>query len=115
MSEFPRRDRPGETPGWATSLGDFLVCLVVTAAWAARALPTFGTHLREAYDAQFQAWEVAWVRHAIVHAPAHVFDANIFATARNALAFTEPLIGYGLAGLPLGLAGLAHAGVFNVL
>jgi len=115
MSESPRGDRPGETPGRATSVGDFLICLIVTAAWAARALPTFGTHLRDAYDAQFQAWEIAWVRHAIVHAPAHIFDANIFAPARNALAFTEPLIGYGLLGLPLGLAALTHAGVFNVL
>src|ERR1017187_5062784 len=115
MPESPRRDRPGGTPGRAASLGDFLVCLIVTGAWAAHAFPTFGTHLRDAYDAQFQAWEIAWVRHAIVHVPAHIFDANIFAPAPNALAFTEPLIGYGLLGLPLGLAGLAHAGIVNVL
>lgn len=97
------------------ALVDFLACLIVTAAWAARALPRLFTHLREAHDAQFQAWEIAWVRHAIVHAPAHIFDANIFAPARNALAFTEPLIGYGVLGLPLGLAGLSEAGVANVL
>ena len=29
----------------AASLGDFLVCLIVTAAWAARAFSTFGTHV----------------------------------------------------------------------
>ena len=98
-----------------TPFTDFLVCLIVTAAWAARALPRLLTHLRDGYDAQFLTWEIAWVRHAIVHAPAHVFDANIFAPARNALAFTEPLIGYGLLGLPLGLAGLGHAGITNVL
>lgn len=114
MPESPRRDRPGGAPGRAASL-DFLVCLIVTAAWAARALPRFGTHLRDAHDAQYLTWEIAWVRHAIVHAPAHVFDANFFAPARNALAFTEPLIGYGVVGLPLGLAGLAHAGVTNVI
>jgi hypothetical protein len=114
MPESPRRDRPGGTPGWA-AFADFLVCLIVTTAWSAHAFPTFGTHLRDAYDAQFLTWEIAWVRHAIVHAPAHVFDANYFAPARNALAFTEPLIGYGVLGLPLGLAGLAHAGVTNVL
>jgi MFS family permease len=115
MPESPRRDRPGETPGRAASAGDFLVCLIATAAWAARALPGLLTHLRDAYDAQSQAWEIAWVRHAIVHAPAHIFDANIFAPARNALAFTEPLIGYGIAGLPLGYAGFSEPGVFNVL
>ena len=98
-----------------TPFTDFLVCLIVTAVWAARALPRLLTHLRDGYDAQFLTWEIAWVRHAIVHAPAHVFDANIFAPARNALAFTEPLIGYGVLGLPLGLAGLGHAGITNVL
>lgn len=94
---------------------DFLVCLTVTAAWAARALPRLGTHLRDAYDAQFQVWGVAWVGHALLHAPLDVFDANIFAPVPNALAFTEPLVGYGLLGIPLGLAGLSPVGVFNVL
>src|SRR5450759_3436435 len=114
MPESPQRDRPGGLPRWASTI-DFLICLAVTAAWAARALPRLGTHLRDAYDAQFLAWEIAWVRHAIVHAPLHVFDANIFAPARNALAFTEPLIGYGILGLPLGFAGLSDPGVSNVL
>ncbi|MFI5197229.1 MAG: hypothetical protein ACHQJD_01300 [Thermoanaerobaculia bacterium] len=114
MPESPRRDRPGGSPRWAPVL-DFLVCLIVTTAWAARALPRLGTHLRDAYDAQFLAWEIAWVRHAIAHAPLHVFDANIFAPARNTLAFTEPLIGYGLLGLPLAFAGLSDPGVSNAL
>ncbi|HEX7616412.1 MAG TPA: hypothetical protein VF554_14205 [Thermoanaerobaculia bacterium] len=94
---------------------DFLVCLSVTAAWAARTLPRLGTHLRDAYDAQFQTWGVAWASHALLHAPLHVFDANIFAPYPNALTFTEPLVGYGLLGLPLALAGLSPVGVFNVL
>ena len=94
---------------------DFLVCLIAAAAWGARALPRFGTHLRDAYDAQFQAWGVAWVSHALVNTPLRLFDANIFAPVSNALAFTEPLVGYGLAGIPLGLAGLSPVGVFNAL
>jgi hypothetical protein len=94
---------------------DFLVCLIVTAAWAARVLPRLDTLLRDAYDAQFQAWGVAWASHALSHAPLHVFDANIFSPTPNALAFTEPLVGYGLIGLPMGLAGLSPVGVFNVV
>ena len=94
---------------------DFVVCLCVTAAWAAGVLPRLGTHLRDTYDAQFHAWAVAWTGHALVHAPLRVFDANIFAPFPNTLAFTEPLVGYGLFGLPLGLAGLSPVGVFNVL
>ncbi|MDL2717383.1 MAG: hypothetical protein PT977_06485 [Acidobacteriota bacterium] len=94
---------------------DFLVCLIVTAAWAARVLPRLGTHLRDAYDAQFQAWGVAWVSHALLNAPLHLFDANIFAPVPNTLAFTEPLAGYGLLGIPLALVGLSPVGVFNAL
>lgn len=94
---------------------DFFVCVIATAAWAGRAMPRLGTHLRDAYDAQLQAWEVAWVGHALVHAPRHLFDANIFAPLPNALAFGEPLVGYGVLGLPLRLAGLSPVGVFNVL
>jgi hypothetical protein len=102
-----KRARPGAF--------DFLVCLIVTAAWAARVLPRLGTHLRDAYDAQFQAWGVAWASHALSSAPLRVFDANVFAPVPNALAFTEPLVGYGLVGLPLTLAGFSPVGAFNVL
>lgn len=94
---------------------DFAACAVAASAWSACALPGFFTHLRDGYDAQLQAWQIAWARHALVRAPLSVFDANMFAPARNTLAFTEPLLGYGAAGIPLGAAGLPDAGVFNVL
>jgi hypothetical protein len=45
------------------------------------------------------AWEVAWVGHAIVHQPLHLFDANVFYPHRLSLAFSDSLLGYGPAGL----------------
>ncbi len=94
---------------------DFLVCLIAVGAWAARVLPRLGTHLRDSYDSEFQAWGVAWVGHALLHSPRHLFDANIFAPLPNTLTFTEPLVGYGVLGIPLGLLGLSPAAVFNTL
>jgi hypothetical protein len=45
------------------------------------------------------AWEVAWVGHAILHQPLHLFDANVFYPHRLSLAFSDSLLGYGPAGL----------------
>jgi hypothetical protein len=45
------------------------------------------------------AWEVAWVGHAMVHQPLHLFDANVFYPHGLSLAFSDSLLGYGPAGL----------------
>jgi len=45
------------------------------------------------------AWEVAWVGHAILHQPLHLFDANVFYPHALSLAFSDSLLGYGPAGL----------------
>ena len=45
------------------------------------------------------AWEVAWVGHAMLHQPLHLFDANVFYPHRLSLAFSDSLLGYGPAGL----------------
>jgi len=73
------------------------------------------TVLRDEYDAQTQAWVVAWVSHALTSDPASLYQANAFAPARDVLAFSEPLLGYGLLGVPLAAAGLSPAGVLNAL
>ncbi len=41
------------------------------------------------------AWEVAWVGHAMLHNPLHLFDANTFYPHRLSLAFSDSLLGYG--------------------
>src|SRR4029079_14276210 len=40
-------------------------------------------------DAQFSIWNVAWVAHALVTDPRHVFDANIFYPHTGTLAYSE--------------------------
>ncbi|HEX5224232.1 MAG TPA: hypothetical protein VFW29_03785, partial [Solirubrobacteraceae bacterium] len=41
------------------------------------------------------AWEVAWVGHAMLHSPLHIFDANTFYPHPLSLAFSDSLLGYG--------------------
>jgi hypothetical protein len=41
------------------------------------------------------AWEVAWVGHAMLHSPLHLFDANAFYPHALSLAFSDSLLGYG--------------------
>jgi hypothetical protein len=41
------------------------------------------------------AWEVAWVGHALLHDPLHMFDSNTFYPHPLSLAFSDSLLGYG--------------------
>jgi hypothetical protein len=44
------------------------------------------------------AWEIAWVGHAMLHDPLHLFDSNAFYPHPLSLAFSDSLLGYGPAG-----------------
>ena len=44
------------------------------------------------------AWQVAYVGHAMLHNPLHLFDANVFYPHPLSLAFSDSLLGYGPAG-----------------
>lgn len=41
------------------------------------------------------AWEIAWVGHAMLHDPTHLFDSNAFYPHPLSLAFSDSLLGYG--------------------
>src|SRR5271168_1729254 len=41
------------------------------------------------------AWEIAWVGHAMLHDPLHIFDSNSFYPHPLSLAFSDSLLGYG--------------------
>ncbi len=45
------------------------------------------------------AWEIAWVGHAMLHDPLHLFDSNAFYPHPLSLAFSDSLLGYGPAGV----------------
>jgi hypothetical protein len=101
-----RTDAPAPAPGgrWAPSptfsarelllvaLG--AVVLAVLSTWplvlhmSSRIEPDLGDPIRT-------AWEVAWVGHAMLHSPLHLFDANTFYPHPLSLAFSDSLLGYG--------------------
>lgn len=60
-------------------------------------------------------WIVAWVQHQLPRDPLHLFEANIFYPAHDALAFSEPLIVPALLGAPVRGLGASPVLVHNVL
>jgi hypothetical protein len=50
-------------------------------------------------DPMLEAWEVAWGGHALLHEPAHFYDANAFWPLHDSLAFSDSLAGFAPAGL----------------
>jgi hypothetical protein len=66
-------------------------------------------------DTLLNAWILAWVPHALVTQPWHLFDANIFFPARDTLAFSEHLVVPAMLGAPLTWAGASPLLVHNVV
>jgi hypothetical protein len=70
------------------------VALAVLTSWPlvlhlpSRIAPDLGDPVRT-------AWQVAWVGHAMLHQPLHVFNANVFYPHPLSLAFSDSLLGYG--------------------
>ncbi len=70
------------------------VLLAVLTSWPlvlhlpSRIAPDLGDPVRT-------AWEIAWVGHAMLHDPPHLFDANAFYPHPLSLAFSDSLLGYG--------------------
>ena len=70
------------------------VALAVLTTWplvlhmSSRIAPDLGDPVRT-------AWQVAWVGHAMLHQPLHIFDANVFYPHPLSLAFSDSLLGYG--------------------
>jgi hypothetical protein len=50
-------------------------------------------------DPLLQAWQVAWIGHALLHQPLHFWQANTFWPFKDTLAFTDALVGYAPVGL----------------
>ena len=47
------------------------------------------------------AWQIAWIGHALIHQPLHIWNSNAFWPYGNSLAFSDSLLGYA----PFGLIG----------
>jgi hypothetical protein len=99
-----RRDSAGAREGWASSpalaRGELLLVaaagllLAVITSWPlvlhlpSRIAPDLGDPVRT-------AWQIAWVGHAMLHDPLHLFDSNAFYPHPLSLAFSDSLLGYG--------------------
>jgi hypothetical protein len=89
------------------------VALAVLTTWplvlhlGSRISPDLGDPIRT-------AWEIAWVGHALLHQPLHLFDANAFYPHPLSLAFSDSLLGYGPAGW-LGSGTVAALVRYNLL
>jgi hypothetical protein len=70
------------------------VLLAILTSWplvlhmSSRIAPDLGDPVRT-------AWQVAWVGHAMLHDPLHIFDSNAFYPHPFSLAFSDSLLGYG--------------------
>jgi hypothetical protein len=70
------------------------VLLAVLTSWplvlhmGSRIAPDLGDPVRT-------AWQIAWVGHAMLHDPLHLFDSNAFYPHPLSLAFSDSLLGYG--------------------
>lgn len=86
--------------------------LVVLATWPQAA--HLGTAVTDFGDPLLNAWILAWVAHAIVHDPLHLFDGNVFFPERNTLAYSETLIVPAILAAPLLWAGVDPMFVQNL-
>ena len=74
------------------------VLLAVITSWPlvlhmpSRIAPDLGDPVRT-------AWQIAWVGHAMLHDPLHLFDSNAFYPHPLSLAFSDSLLGYGPGGV----------------
>jgi hypothetical protein len=92
----PARWAPSPTIGRGELLWVILggVALALLTTWplvlhmSTRIAPDLGDPVRT-------AWEIAWVGHALLHSPLHVFDSNAFYPHPLSLAFSDSLLGYG--------------------
>ncbi len=70
------------------------VALAIITSWplvlhmGSRISPDLGDPVRT-------AWEIAWVGHAMLHDPLHLFNSNAFYPHPLSLAFSDSLLGYG--------------------
>ena len=92
----------------------FFLLLAVAHSWPL-ALHPARLSLNANADAELNEWIMAWVAHQLPRDPSHLFEANIFFPAHDALAFSEPLIVPALMGAPLAWAGASPVLVYNVI
>ena len=65
-------------------------------------------------DAGHSAWTLAWIDHALVRDPGHVFDTNTFWPERQTLTYADPMFVPALAAAPVRMLGGSAVFAANV-
>ncbi|MDO8837184.1 MAG: glycosyltransferase family 39 protein [Vicinamibacterales bacterium] len=87
------------------------------AAWALMTYPQVLSwrQVGDLGDPLGKIWQLAWVAHALIRNPAHLFDGNIFYPERLTLAYSDTMLVPSFLGAPFIWMGAPPALVFNVL
>ena len=105
-----------ERLSWRASLAALalFIGLAVVHLWPLASAP--GTLSRnDNGDFVLHEWIMAWVAHALVTNPLHLFDANIFYPEAGTLSYSDHLFVQGLLGAPLLWAGASPVLVHNLV
>ena len=97
------------------TLGVVLLFAAMTIVMTWPQARVLATHAREHYDVYFNMWRLAWVAHALAHAPERLFDGNIFYPEPRTLTYSDAMIVEGLVGAPLFATGLPPVLIHNLL
>lgn len=91
-----------------------LVFVALTAVVTFPQILHFSTSVPYHSDPYFSMWRLAWVAHAIAHAPLTLFDANIFFPAHHTLAYSDAMLLPGAMLAPFFWADLNPVAIYNV-
>jgi hypothetical protein len=69
----------------------------------------------DVYDPLYSTWQLGWIGHALLHAPLHLYQANIGWPAKDTGAFTDLELGYAPAALVAAQGPHAALVVYNLL
>ena len=90
MKEVLRRET------WLAALGGVVLAIAMTWPLVLHLGSDIGKDLG---DPLLQAWQVAWIGHALLEHPLDLWQANTFWPNADTLAFSDALVGYAPAGL----------------
>jgi hypothetical protein len=90
-----------------------LVFVALTAVVTYPQVLHFSTSVPYHSDPYFSMWRLAWVSHALAHAPQTLFEANIFYPEHHALAYSDAMLLPGTMLAPLFWAGLNPVVIYN--
>jgi hypothetical protein len=101
MPATPSRTIPDQPATWGPLIGALVIGAALVAIMTAPTLTRLTSVGRlDTNDGRFSIWNIAWVGHALLTAPASILDANIFYPHTGTLAYSELNLVAGLFGLP---------------